>query len=142
MPGLGKHRPGSLLAALLMSLAMLAVSTYLLRDSVRLLRYGEHTVGTVLEIQMRRAPRGRRRQVAIVRLRGGAGTTDCVIGARPGDHVGMSVEMVYLPSRPEVCRVDRFHRIVGLPGAGFAVSALAILAILAVYDRERRRARF
>lgn len=137
------RREQAVLGMFFVGLMVLGSSAFFLRDAVRLIRRGEHGSGVIVRIETRRhrGRRGGRHQVAIVRLTGQSSTGECELRARAGDAVGVSLPMVFLPDQPEVCGVDRLPRLVGMPGLGFAGGAFLVIASLAAYERERRKAR-
>ena len=124
-------------AASVVGLFLVVLSAYKLRDSERLVQHGVHAWGRVERIEQRRSARGRRRAVAHVTV-DGALPGACVIDADDLS-VGQTVEMVFLPDDPSVCRRPTPMALWGGPGVGVGVGTLVFLGSLAYLARERRR---
>ncbi len=121
----------------IVGLCLVVLSAYQLRDSVRLVQHGVRAEGRVERIEQRRSARGRRRAVAHVTV-DGALPGACVISAYDLS-VGQTVEMVFLPDDPSVCRRPTPMALWGGPAFGSGAGSLMFLGALAYLERERRR---
>ncbi|UJR78499.1 DUF3592 domain-containing protein [Sandaracinus amylolyticus] len=133
-------RQDVMLRVFFVGLFTLGSSAFFLRDSIRLMRRGEHGQGTVIAVESRGSGR-HRRQVAVVRVWGPTTSGQCEMAARRDHTIGVTLPMVFLPERPSVCRVDRLPQLLGIPGFGFAFGAVLVLVTLTLYERERRKLR-